>query len=71
MTWAMTLGRLATSAREFHAIRAYTRPEGPEFFNTIHHACRLAQQYWIDAYATIEQDRLRWLGATNRRGGSC
>jgi hypothetical protein len=35
----------------------FTRPND---FNLIHHAYRLGHQYWVDAYATIEQSRLRW-----------
>ncbi|KAJ5751269.1 hypothetical protein N7533_008297 [Penicillium manginii] len=45
------------TARQYHAFRVFTRPDD---FNPIHHACRLGHQYWVDAYATIEQSRLRW-----------
>ncbi|KAJ5865150.1 uncharacterized protein N7529_007066 [Penicillium soppii] len=45
------------TARQYHAFRVFTRSAD---FNPIHHACRLGHQYWVDAYATIEQSRLRW-----------
>ena len=51
-------GRL--TMRNFHAYRLFTRPDS---FNVIHRACRLMQQYIVDAWATIDQSNLRWISS--------
>jgi hypothetical protein len=42
----------------FHAYQLFTRQSS---FNTIHCACRLMQQYIVNAWATIDQSNLRWI----------
>jgi hypothetical protein len=56
---AMASGSDCITARQYHALRVFTRSAD---FNPIHHACPLGHQYCVDAYATIEQSQLRWLG---------
>ncbi|CAG8838456.1 16022_t:CDS:1, partial [Cetraspora pellucida] len=46
------------SQRQYFAYRLQWRPLFP---HALHHAGRLFQQFIVDAYATIEQNRLNWI----------
>lgn len=45
--------------QEWHTFYLHTRAS--DQFSPLHHARDLAQEWWVDAYANVEQRRLEWL----------